>query len=162
MYKIGEYVVYKKDVCKIIDIRKNHFNNEDYYIMVPANDSSLKIDIPTANRCNFIRDIISKEEVLKLIRKIPTISLIKIDDKLLEQEYKALISNGNHEDLIKIIKTTYLRNKDKIENKKKISEKDNHYFEQAEKYLYSEFSVALNMSYEDTKQFVIDEVLKLC
>lgn len=162
MYKIGEYVVYKKDVCKIIDIRKNHFNNEDYYIMVPVSDSSLKIDIPTANRCNFIRDIISKEEVLKLIRKIPTISLIKNDDKLLEQEYKALISNGNHEDLIKIIKTTYLRNKDKIENKKKISEKDNHYFEQAEKYLYSEFSIALNMSYEDTKQFVIDEVLKLC
>ena len=33
-----------------------------------------------------------------------------------------MLSNATHEDLIKIIKTTYLRNKERTDNKKKISE----------------------------------------
>ena len=38
--------------------------------------------------------------------------------------------------------------------------KDTNYFNQAEKYLYNEFSVVLGMSYDDTKQYVIDKVLE--
>lgn len=162
MFKVGEYVVYKKEVCKIIEIRKSHLNNDDYYIMVPLNDSSLKIDVPTANRCNYLRKTISKEEVLALIKKIPNIETIQKDEKSLESEYKLLLSTGNHEDLIKIIKTTYLRNENRLNNKKKLSDKDIHYFNQAEKYLYTEFSIALDMNYDDTKNYVINEVENLC
>ena len=35
------------------------------------------------------------------------------------------------------------------------------YFKIAEKLLYSEFSVVLNMSYEDTKEYVISKVHKI-
>jgi len=160
MYKIGDAVVYKKDVCKIVDIKRSHLNNEDYYIMIPLDDPSLKIDVPASNRCGYIRDIISKNEVLKLIKEIPRIKTIDSQDKLLEQEYKRLMTTYNHRDLISIIKTSYLRNKEKEKNKKKLSDKDNYYFNQAEKYLYNEFSVALNMSFEETKNFVIQEVMK--
>ena len=66
-----------------------------------------------------------------------------------------------YEDLIKIIKTTYLRNKERIDNNKKIGGTDDEYFKQAEKYLYNEFSVALNMSYDDTKKYVIDKVKEI-
>lgn len=64
MFKINDYVVYKKEVCKIIDIRKNHMNNMDYYILIPVFDESLKIDVPTNNRCGFLRELLSKDEVL--------------------------------------------------------------------------------------------------
>jgi len=158
MHKINDIVVYKKDVCKIVEIRKNHLNNEDYYIMIPLADESLKLDVPVSNRCGFIRELITKEEALELIKKIPLIEPITNNDKLLEQEYKSLLNNGSHEDLIKIIKTTYLRNEERKNNKKKISDKDNYYFNQAEKYLYTEFSVSLNMSFDETKEFVINKV----
>ena len=158
MYKIEDYVVYKKNVCKITDIKKNHLNNEDYYIMIPINDSSLKINVPISNRC--IRDVISKEKVLDLIREIPNINIIENNEKTIEQEYKNLMSSGKHEDLIKIIKTAYFRNNEKINKKKKLSEKDNYYFNQAEIYLYTEFAVALNLDFEKTKKFIIEEVTK--
>ena len=77
---------------------------------------------------------------------------------MIEYEYKKLINSGRHEDLIKIIKTTYLRNKKRLDSKKKISDKDQHYFLLAEKYLYNEFGTVLNLSYEDVKKYVIYKV----
>ena len=71
------------------------------------------------------------------------------------------MQNRTHEDLIKIIKTTYLRNKERIDNNKKTTDKDNHYFNQAELYLYNEFSVVLNLTYDETKEYVLNAVNKL-
>ena len=45
--------------------------------------------------------------------------------------------------------------------KKKRSEKDTTYFNHAEKYLYTEFSVVLGKSYEDTKEYVISKVKEI-
>lgn len=159
MYKNGDYIVYRKDVCKVVDIKKNHFNNLDYYILEPIDDNSLRLDVPVDNRCGYLRDLISKEDIDKIINNIPNIEIINIRDKSIENVYKNLMTSGKHEDLIKIIKTTYLRNKERIENNRKVSDKDTNYFNQAEKCLYNEFSIVLGMSYEDTKQCVIDRVL---
>lgn len=102
MYKVNDYLVYKKDVCKVREIKKNKINGIDYYILVPIDDESLIIDVPIDNRMGWIRDIISKEEADKLINNIPNIEPLKnIEDKLLENTYKKLIYNGTREDLIK-------------------------------------------------------------
>ena len=147
MHKIGDYLIYNKDVCKILDIKEKFMNNKDYYLLIPINDNSLKLNIPINSKQ--IRNIITKEDVDKLINNILNIEPINVDDKLIEIEYKKLINSGNHEDLIKIIKTTYLRNKNRIDNKKKISDKDKNYFDLAEKYLYTEFSIVLDMSFDE-------------
>lgn len=102
MYKIDDYVVYKRDVCKIRDIKDSN------YVLNPIDDQTLTITIPQSN--NLIREIISKKESEGLIKKIPNIDIIKVNDKLLENEYKNLLNSGKLEDLVKIIKTTYLRN----------------------------------------------------
>lgn len=161
LYKIGDYVVYKRDVCKIIAIKEKQFMNMDYYVLVPISDETLKIDVPTNNKMGYLRSIITKEEVEKIIKNIPNIEPIKSNDRIIENEYRNLFHTNKHEDLIKIIKTTYLRNKERIDNNKKIGGTDDEYFKQAEKYLYNEFSVALNMSYDDTKKYVIDKVKEI-
>ena len=76
-------------------------------------------------------------------------------------EYKELLKSNNLLDLVKIIKTSYLRNKKRLEKNKKVGEKDQNYFELAEKYLYTEFSIVLNLTYNDTKKYIIDEIAKL-
>lgn len=159
MYKLGDLLVYKKDVCVVDEVKVKYIRDIDYYILTPINDKSLKIQIPTNS--NAIRNLISKERVDEIIKLIPTIEIIKSDSKNLENEYKQLMQSGTHEDLIKIIKTTYLRNKERLDNNKKTTDKDNYYFNQAESYLYSEFSVVLNLSYEETKEYIINEVNKL-
>lgn len=159
MYKIGEYVVYKRDVCQVKDIKKDHLQNKDYYILAPVDDETLTIELPTENRLDLIRPIISKEKVEEIIKLIPDISEIEVEnDKMLEYEYKNLLNKGDHEDLIKIIKTTYARNEKRFLNKKKIGEKDDMYFHKAEKLLYNEFSVVLGKSYEEIEKYVADKV----
>ena len=153
MYRINDYVVYKKDVCRVVDIKENYIKDKDYYSLVPVYDSTLKIDVPVSS--NLLRDVIAKEDVQRIIDDIPNIDIIDNDSKLIENIYNDLLRNGDYIDLIKIIKTTYLRNDDRIKNKKKISEKDMYYFNLAEKYLYSEFSVALGIGYDETKEYVI-------
>lgn len=162
MYKANDYLVYKKDVCKVKEIKKNKLNGLDYYILVPIDDDSLIIDVPTDNRMGYIKDIITKEEAEKLINSIPQIEpLSNIEDKNIENRYKNLLYNGTREDLIKIIKTTYLRNEERTKNKKRISDKDLNYFNKAEKYLYNELSIALNMSFDETKDYIISKVKEL-
>lgn len=156
MKKIGEYIVYKKVVYKILEIKKKYFNNLDYYILIPVNDNSLIVKLPVENK--EIRNAISKDEVENIINKMPNIDIIDSDERLIENEYKKLMMNGSYEDLIKIIKTTYLRNKKRLNNNKKIGDKDAHYFKRAEEYLYTEFGIALNMTNNEVRDYILDKI----
>lgn len=160
MYKIGEYVVYKKDVCKIKEIKKNYIDNKDYYVLNLIIDDSLKIKIPT-DAIDDLRYVISKKEALELINEIPNIEPININDKMVENIYRNLLLSGNLKDLIKIIKTAYLRNEERLQNKRKIGEIDDSYFKKAEKLLYTELSISLDMNYDKTKDFVVNKVKKI-
>lgn len=156
MYDVGSAVVYKREVCKIKDIKE--IRDRKYYVIVPVTDESLIINVPV-DGITGIRNIISKEKVDELIKKIPSIDIIDCDnDKFIEYEYKNLLYEMSHEGLIKIIKTTYVRNKERLDNKRKIGEKDDTYFKKAEKLLYTEFSLALGMSYDETKEYVLSKV----
>lgn len=156
MYQKDKYLIYKRDTCKITDIIPKYINNQDYYILTPLSDDTLKIKVPTTSK--EIRKIISKEKAKALISKIKDIEPVKTDTKNLEIIYKELLQSGTHEDLIKIIKTTYLRNKERIDNNKKTTDKDNYYFNLSEKYLYQEFQIIFNLDYEETKKYVIEHV----
>jgi len=159
MYKINDYVVYKREVCKIIDIKEKYYKNMDYYILSPINDNSLKIQIPKDN--NLIRPLITKKEITELIKKIPSIEIIQVNDKLLETEYKNKMKTETFEDLISIIKTTYLRNKERLENKKKVADIDNKFYLLACSYLYTEVSFSLGITYKEAEDYIIKEVSKL-
>ena len=63
----------------------------------------------------------------------------------------------NEKELIKIIKTTYERNNNRLLNNKKISEKDDTYFKLAEKYLYNELAISLNTTSEEIKNYIINK-----
>jgi len=155
MFKVGQYVVYRRDLCIIKDIIDNK-----YYKLSLIADESLTINVPIDNKFGFLRYPISIKEANQLIEKIPSIKPIATNDKLLENAYKELMRTNNHEDLIKIIKTTYLRNKEREESGKKIGDKDQTFFKQAEKYLYNELAHVLNMSYQECKNYIIDCVTK--
>ena len=76
----------------------------------------------------------------------------------MEAEYKRLLQDPTYEKIIKVIKTSYTRNKLRQEQNKKPSEKDTKYFNLAEELLYNELSITLNLSYEETKEFFINQI----
>lgn len=148
-----KYVVYRKEVCKVID------EKEGIYVLIPAYDNSIKYKISVDSP--LLKDLITKEEIDKLLLEIPHIDVLSMSDKQIEQSYKELMNSGTHEDLVKIIKTTYLRNQIRILNNKKISDKDDEYLKRAEKYLYEEIGVVLNMSFEQTKDYIIKKISEI-
>ena len=158
MIKINEYLVYQKNIYQVIDIKEKYLNNQDYYILNSILDPSLTIKLPCNNPS--IRKVMDKEKVIEIINKIPNIEIIIIDNKQTDQVYKDLL-NGTHEDLIKLIKSTYLKNKNRLKCKKKISDIDKTYFDKAELLLYSEFALVLNMSFEDTKNYIIKKIKEI-
>ena len=161
MFQVGDKVVYKRDVCEIKEKKEKYFKDQDYLVLVPLKDKSLKIVIPEQVGKELLRDLISKKEIENIINLIPSINIIEIEEKQLESEYKRLLSNGSPEDYIKIIKTTFLRNKERLDNKKKIGDKDNFYFNQAEEYLYLEIGTVLNMNIEEAKEYITNKVESL-
>lgn len=157
MYKVDEIIVYKKEVCKIRKIKEKYLQNKDYYIMSPLEDPSLVINV-TVDNTKDIRSVITKEEAESLIAKIPTIELLNSDSKNIETEYKQLLNEDNLENLVKIIKTTYLRNYERTKTKKRISEVDQAYFNKAETRLYNELSISLNLPLEEVKEYIITKL----
>lgn len=147
-----DYIVYRKETCKIIE------KEDGYYRLVPVNDTSIKYKVPVDS--NFLKKVITKEEIDRLLLEIPEINTIDLGEKQIEQEYKELMKSGTHEDLVKIIKTSYLRNQIRILNNKRISEIDDEYFRRTEKYLYEEIGIVLNLSFENTKEYIINKLKK--
>ena len=147
-----DYIVYRKETCKIIE------KEDGYYRLVPVNDTSIKYKVPVDS--NFLKKVITKEEIDRLLLEIPEINTIDLGEKQIEQEYKELMKSGTHEDLVKILKTSYLRNQIRILNNKRISEIDDEYFRRAEKYLYEEIGIVLNLSFENTKEYIINKLKK--
>ena len=157
MYKLGEIIVYRKDVCKIKDIKEK--DDVFYYVLVPIDDDSLTITVTVDN--SFLRKIISCVDAEEIIKNIPNVEVIESNDKMIESEYRKLLLSGTHYDLIKIIKTTYERNDLRVQAGKKIGDRDKEYFEKAEKYLYNELSLALGMSFLECRDYIIKKVGEL-
>ena len=158
MYNKGSLVVYKRDVCKIVDMRTIH--GQDYYVLSSTIDDSLKIDVPVLKEKELLRPLITKEELDKLIKEIKFLPILDVEARILEDEYKKLLKDGTMESLVVIIKTTYLRNKIRKENKKKLADNDQYYFNLAERYLYNEISYVLNVNYDDAKNYIIEKLNK--
>ncbi len=158
MYNKGSLVVYKRDVCKVVDIRV--IRDKSYYVLNSTIDSSLKIDVPVNKEKESLRPLITKKELDNLINEIKFLPVLDVEARMLEDEYKRLLKDGTMESLITIIKTAHLRNKIRQENKKKLADNDQYYFNLAERYLYNEISYVLNVSYDDAKNYIIEKLNK--
>jgi len=161
MYKVNDYLMYGKDVCQVKGIELKKYNDKDYYLLIPVNDDTLKLEVPVDDPQNKMKKLIEKEELKKLINKIPDIETVDVEEKFLESEYKKLLATGNEEDLIKVIKTTYLRNKKRTENNKRKAEVDSVYLKEAEESLFTQISAILDMSLDDAKNYFTKKIEEL-
>jgi CarD family transcriptional regulator len=115
VFKVNDYVMYgSTGVCKIIDISKEKhisINSEetDYYVLHPVFNDNIVIKIAVNNPNAPIRAILTKDEVLSLIKTMPEQETIWIDDNRERSEYfKAILKSKESEDWVKLIKTLFL------------------------------------------------------
>lgn len=162
MYKKNDLVVYRRDVCKVVDKIKSDMTGEQCYILQPYNqmDGSVRMQVPVSNKGGHLRDVLTKDEVNELIKNVSKIEMLEDKPANMKSQYVALLKEDNLEDLIRIIKTSYQRNKVRADSHKKLAAIDGEYLEKAERYLFTEFAVAMDMTYEDSKAHFIKQILK--
>ncbi len=155
MYKIGDYIVKNGNgVCRVDNVMyldiKGIDKNKLYYLLVPLDDEKAKVYVPVDAAQQQIRKVMSSEEAYELIDHISEISEISIpNDKLREQKYRETLRNIDPVSLLRIIKTTYLRKKDRVEKGKKNTVVDERYLTLAEKHLFSELCLVLGKDKEE-------------
>lgn len=163
MFKVNDVVVYRRDVCRIIDKKRSDFTGEVCYILVPYDNenSSVVMQVPVSNKGGHLRNLVTREEIVQLIKDAPSVETLESKPANMKSQYVTLMKSDSIVDLIRIIKTSYLRNHERLMNHKKLASIDSEYLNRAEKLLYTELSIALDMPYEDCKKSFEEEIQKV-
>lgn len=159
MYKINDYVIYKREVCVVKDLKK--INNQDYYTLENKEDTSLKISIPVSQETQLLRHLATFDEISNTLDHINEIPTLDINERNLEEQYKLLLQGTTIENLIKIIKTAYIRNEIRKNNHKHLSDTDTSYQELAEQFLFNEIAYAMNISYDAARELVFNKLVNI-
>ena len=163
-YETGDYVVKPGNgVCRVEDILHLDISGADkkqlYYLLIPIEDKNQKVYVPTHTADENFRKAMSEEEAWDFIERIPAIEELWVDnEKLRDRRYKEAVLSCVPEELVAIIKMTYLRKKKRTEQGKKSTVSDERYFRIAESYLYSELGFALNKNKDEVCRLIMDTV----
>jgi len=161
MFRSGDYVVKPNTgVCRIEDIVQMDLagtGEKDYYRLHPLSDARSVLYVSVDADRSRLRAAMDREEALEFIRCIPEIDIAWVaNEKLREQCYKDAFRTNEAADLVSIIKNMFLRRQERIAAGKKITATDDKYFQQAEKILYSELAVSLDIDPGDVKTMIMD------
>lgn len=147
MFEKGNHVINTNNgICEIQDIVTMNMSGtaKEYYLLVPVSEPTAKVYIPVDVAENRIRRVISKEEAWDIIKGIPSIENVWIEnEKEREKIYKEALASRDPKRLISIIKTLYLRKKERSDAGKKNTAVDERYFKLAENQLHAELAFAL-------------------
>ncbi len=164
MYQVNDMVSYGvQGVCKIIEIARKTFgkSTNEYYVLKPLNHREATIYVPVSNEAlvKKMRPVLSPEEIHQLIQTMPEAELLWIPSETVRKEkYKEIIAKGEPVALMQMIKALHAHQQEQEAKGKKLHMADLHFFEEAERLLYNEFAVVLELEPEQVLPFIIREI----
>lgn len=162
MFKINDYVVYGSNgVCKVTDIEQVTLRNEEleYYILSPVYNEKMTIKTPVNNQKILMRELLTKAEIVNLLKEISKNETVEIEDSRRRvEEYKAIIRRGNAEELIKVINSIKLEKDEKISIGKKLNKTDEDIMISASKQLYQEMAIVLEIDVDEVQDYIKNNI----
>ena len=144
MFETGEYVVYgRTGICQVTGVTTMRVDGSSgeklYYVLRPGGETDGKIFTPVEGGKQVLRGIITREEAERLIDEIPSIETLSIEnEKFREDSYKKCIRTCECRDLLRIIKTIYVRKQARLSHGKKTT---------AFSYIYRTYGVDIKERY---------------
>ena len=160
MYKVDDMVMYGSfGICKVTAIEKRDLTGEEqeYYILKHIDSDKNTFYVPTNNETAVgkMRPVCAKAEVDELISHMNSEGLIWIDNDIKrKEEYSRIIKDADKHEIIRLIKTLYLRRKDLAKNGKKLRSTDENYLNLAENMLFEEFAYALDIDKSEVVEYI--------
>ena len=160
MYNVGDMVMYGAfGICKVTAIEKRDFTGEEqeYYILKHTSSEKNTFYVPLSNESALsnMHYVCSKAEVDELISHMNSEGLIWIDNDIKrKEEYSRIIKDADKHEIIRLIKTLYLRRKELAESGKKLRSTDENYLSLAENMLFEEFAYALDIDKSEVVEYI--------
>ena len=160
MFHVDDIVTYGiNGVCKIVAIEEKNLmgTKKNYLVLKPLNGDNSTFYVPVDNEhlISKIKKILSEDEINQLIDSIPNEKILWINnEKDRKERYRQIIDDGNHSELIRMIKAIHFEKKDRAEKGKKLHVSDERFLKEAEKILSDEFQYVLNLSEKDVMSYI--------
>lgn len=167
MYSVGDMVVYgRMGVCRVDDIGTPHLSAADvdrsYYTLSPIyKDGRIYVPVDT---CGFMRPVISRDEALSLIERMPDIEGAIFESRqvsAVREHYQTLLVSDDWTDVIQVIKSIYAKRQALAEIGKCLGQVEAQYMKRAEEMLYEEFAVALGIPKNDVQAYILEAVARV-
>lgn len=169
MFEVGSTVIYRNHVCLIVGIREKYFEDKDYYELHAVLEGSLKFFIVVSEvKPPAVRPAMSKQEALNLIEELAALEVIdeaelnatgagvsrSVAERQLKDEYIRRVSQCSPRELAVVVKSTHERIRDRERTGKQPMSVDKKFLSLAEKLLYDELSVSLDMPRDEIPDFI--------
>ncbi len=160
MFKIGDTIVYgSQGICKIdcIETKQIGRQSADYYVLKPIFNQNTAVFVPVDNKklTAKMRSVLTKVEIKKMAETASNIAVIKaLDETQKREQYKAILSSGDREKLIALIKTICAERDDRRQNNKKLNISDEQTLHKAELLLYNEIAFVYGVEPDEAKNII--------
>lgn len=160
MYQVGQRFVYGiHGVCEIVDMELKLIDRRkvSYYVLEPLEQLGTKFYIPTDNPIALakLNPLLTQSELETLLCSCNTLDNSWINDENQRKlRYRELISSGDRRALVVMVHSLHIHKKKQMEQGRKFHLCDENFLRDAEKLLCSEFSLVLNMSKEETVEYL--------
>lgn len=164
MFKINDCVVYRTNgVCRITDIKKEQFGSEtkEYYVLTPVfgNTSTVYVPLDSKELTDKMKQIIPAQEVHGIIDRALHCPTKWIEnDRQRSKEYSAILEKGDAVELFSLV-GILIHHKEELEAAgRKFRVTDKRIMEAAQKILYEEFAISLNIDIENVSSYIRKEL----
>lgn len=163
MFSVSDVVVFgSADVYEIVDICQKDFgvnSKRSYYVLNPVFGNSLDVYIPINHKQMPIRKILTKEEIVQIIKSMPDIKDDWIEDyKQRKATYSEILASGDHEKIIRIIKIIHIHQLELEQQGKQLISTDKELLKAAEKLIYHEFAAVLDLEPEQIIDYILQKI----
>ncbi|MCI2056777.1 MAG: CarD family transcriptional regulator [Oscillibacter sp.] len=165
MYQNGDLVVYgSTGVCKVEGLGSPDYRGVDrerkYYLLNPLYQDGV-IYTPVDGGKVPIRPVMSADDAHKLIDLIPSVHAEACHERtlqLLAQKYQTALQSGDSRDLLKLTMSVHVKRKQAEKQNHRLGMVDEKYGKQAERLLFGELAVALDIPFEQVPTYIASRV----
>lgn len=163
MFAINDTILYgTHGICRIADIVKEPFAGAkgNFYILNPVQNPSSTIYVPVDNEklTSRMRSILSEEEIYSLLKTMPDEEPWIENKNDRAARFRTILNSGNRAEILSLIKTIYKHREELKANGKKLHAADESTFKEAEKVIYDEFALVLNIKRDQVIPFIIEQM----
>lgn len=164
MFQTGDLIIYgSTGVCEVTGVQPSDFPGENrlYYTLSPRYSSGTiytPVDSPV-----FMRHVITREQAESLIGQFPNVKetaspTSPASHRQLAELYEASLKTYDCTELLRVIKTAYLKTRRSIQSGRKPGQTDRHCLKRAETQLFGELAAVLDIRPDEVRGYIENSV----